>query len=142
MIPSCARVCHGRVKAFNGSSLPDNRQDVLPAGLPFFLLQMIIVLIKMWGVQALPFPVSPLLEFEMRRIYWSFAALAVLSFANPALASPPPVVMQVDADSIDQDQTANSAFLGSRSQAALGNMWGLRPWLSPYGLSFNLLETS
>ena len=78
----------------------------------------------------------------MRRIYWSFVALVVLSIANPSFASPPPVVMQIDADEVDQDQAANSAFMGSRSQAALGNMWGLRPRLSQYGLSFNLLETS
>lgn len=78
----------------------------------------------------------------MRRFYWSFAAFIALSAANPAFASPPPVVMQVDADAVDQDQTANSGFLGSRSQTALGNMWGLRPWINQYGLSFDLLETS
>ena len=30
----------------------------------------------------------------------------------------------------------------SRSQYLLGDMWGLRPWLSQYGLSLNILETS
>ena len=78
----------------------------------------------------------------MRHIYWSFAALVALSMAQPVLASPPPVVMQVDADAIDQEHTGNSGFLGSRSETMLGNMWGLRPWLNHYGVSLNILETS
>ena len=70
--------------------------------------------------------------------------LAVLVFCGisaPAFASPPPVVMQVDSDSVDQG-TSNDAFFGQRSQTMLGNMWGVRPWLSQYGMSFSLLETS
>jgi len=55
--------------------------------------------------------------------------------------------MKVDPDSIDQDQPTNNGAFGfmdgiSRSQTMLGGMWGLRPWLSQYGVSFNLQETS
>ncbi|MGB9154623.1 MAG: carbohydrate porin [Alphaproteobacteria bacterium] len=63
------------------------------------------------------------------------------------MASAPPIVMKVDPDSIDQDQPANNGAFGfldgiQRSQTMLGGMWGLRPWLSQYGMSFNLQETS
>ncbi|MGB9153699.1 MAG: carbohydrate porin, partial [Alphaproteobacteria bacterium] len=76
------------------------------------------------------------------------AALCFFAFsANTALASAPPIVMKVDPDSIDQDQPTNNGAFGfmdgiSRSQTMLGGMWGLRPWLSQYGVSFNLQETS
>ena len=68
--------------------------------------------------------------------------------AAPALASAPSIIMQVDADSISQDQPTNRGgafgFMDGiqRSQTLLGDMWGLRPWLGQYGVSFNLLETS
>ena len=67
---------------------------------------------------------------------------------NAALASAPPIAMKVDADSFDQEQgTTNNSATGfldgiSRSQTMLGDMWGLRPWLSQYGVSFSLQETS
>lgn len=77
----------------------------------------------------------------MRLYSWYFVALIAFSLANPAWALPS-VVMQVDADFVDQAENSNSGVFGSRSQTALGGMWGLRPWLSQYGLSFNLLETS
>lgn len=77
----------------------------------------------------------------MRLYSWYFVALIAFSLANPAWALPS-VVMQVDANSVDQAENSNSGVFGSRSQTALGGMWGLRPWLSQYGLSFNLLETS
>jgi porin len=56
--------------------------------------------------------------------------------------------MKIDSDSIDQDQPSGDngafGFLNGiqRSQTMLGNLWGLRPWLSQYGLSFNVQETS
>ena len=80
--------------------------------------------------------------------YVCAGVLCLFAFsANTALASAPPIVMKVDPDSIDQDQPANNGAFGfldgiQRSQTMLGGMWGLRPWLGQYGMSFNLQETS
>ncbi len=77
----------------------------------------------------------------MRLSYRSLTAFLMLALASPAYASPPPVAMVVDADSVDTGGS-NDAFFGNRSQTMLGNMWGVRPWLSQYGMTLNVLETS
>jgi len=74
--------------------------------------------------------------------------LVPLFLATTVQASAPSIVMKVDPDSIDQDQpTSDNTAFGfvsglERSQTMLGGMWGARPWLSQYGVSFNLEETS
>ena len=78
--------------------------------------------------------------------YSAFFSFLILT-ANTALASAPPVVMKVDPDSVDETPATGTGpfdFLNSiqRSQTMLGNMWGLRPWLGQYGLTFNAQETS
>ncbi|MDE1900849.1 MAG: carbohydrate porin [Alphaproteobacteria bacterium] len=69
--------------------------------------------------------------------------LITLLAPTPVLASPPAMTMSTASDSDDQDIASGSDELfGSRSQSALGDMGGLRPWLSRYGTSFNIEETS
>jgi porin len=63
-----------------------------------------------------------------------------------ALAAPPPVSIPVDPESYTNGQ-ANSGPFGflntlDRSNYLLGDMWGLRPFLSRYGASLAIQETS
>lgn len=67
----------------------------------------------------------------------AFATAPALSIPTGDSASAP--VKEDD----DDDYGAFNFMSGiSRSSSALGSMWGLRPWLSQYGLSFGLQETS
>jgi porin len=67
-------------------------------------------------------------------------------WANPALAAPPPIQVPSEEDLQPGQQTSGGpfGFLSgiSRSNYMLGDMWGLRSWLSKYGMSFALDETS
>ncbi len=79
---------------------------------------------------------------------------AVLAWAvygqciGPARAAPP--IVQVPTDESLQPGAAGASSTGpfgflngiSRSNYMLGDMWGLRTWLSQYGISFALQETS
>jgi porin len=61
------------------------------------------------------------------------------------LAAPPPVSIPVDPDSFQGPVSSGPfGFLNNltRSNYLLGDMWGLRSWLSGYGISFALVETS
>jgi porin len=73
----------------------------------------------------------------------------LLWFAHPAFATPPPVVVPTETEAPETGQpaapeTGPFGFLNgiSRSGVLLGDMWGLRPFLSRYGLSLGLSETS
>jgi porin len=73
------------------------------------------------------------------------SAVAALIFGS-ALAAPPPVSIPVDPESYTNGQ-ANSGPFGflntlDRSNYLLGDMWGLRPFLSRYGASLAIQETS
>ena len=71
--------------------------------------------------------------------------LITTSLVTPALAVPPPMTMAIDADNATADGTAGAfGFMSglSRSGSMLGDMWGVRPWLGQYGLTFGLEETS
>lgn len=79
----------------------------------------------------------------------ALALAAVLgSSGAPATAAPPQLQMPTD----EQLQTSEGAFAAGgafgflsnleRSNFLLGDMWGLRPLLSRYGMSFALQETS
>jgi porin len=79
------------------------------------------------------------------------SAIAVLAFclyADPVLAAPPPIQIPTEEQLQPGEEAAPGAgpfgFLSGigRTNFLLGNMWGLRPWLSQYGLSFALQETS
>ena len=68
---------------------------------------------------------------------------------TPAFASAPSPVMHLDADSLETAPPPSNRGDGlgfmdgiSRSQTMFGDMWGVRPWLNQYGVTFSLLETS
>jgi len=75
-------------------------------------------------------------------------AVALGSNGTPATAAPPQLQMPSD----EQLQTSEGAYAAGgafgflnnleRSNFLLGDMWGLRPLLSRYGMSFALQETS
>jgi porin len=75
-----------------------------------------------------------------------FSLIAALFIAGTAQAAPPAVSMP-GPDAFDQQGGTASGPLGflagiDRSQYLLGDLWGVRPWLSRYGLSLGLSETS
>src|SRR5271170_3539359 len=84
-----------------------------------------------------------------------FIFLAVLvigcSLVGRVLATPPVLVVPEEAPSSQPSTLPASAgvtgpgeFLAAipRSSYLLGNLWGLRPWLSKYGVSLTISETS
>ena len=72
--------------------------------------------------------------------------LVVCLWAGQAFAAPPPVTVPVDPASFEASPGATGpfGFLDgiSRSGFMLGDMWGLRTYLSQYGMSFAMQETS
>ena len=73
------------------------------------------------------------------------AGAAGALLAVPAHASPPPLSVPVSADQGDVDSPRDQgSFLGNlqRSNFLLGDLFGLRTALSPYGISIALQETS
>jgi porin len=66
----------------------------------------------------------------------------VFLLAGSAPATPPPVAAPSEAEGTNQ--LASTGFLGGieRRNYLLGDMWGLRPALSKYGVSLSILETS
>ena len=62
--------------------------------------------------------------------------------ATSAPATPPPIAVPSETESTNQ--TAPTGFLTGieRSSYLLGDLWGLRPQLSKYGMSLVILETS
>jgi porin len=75
--------------------------------------------------------------------------LAIL-LADSACATPPPVPVIEEAQPSQPGQATNRTatsladFVAQlrRSNYLLGDMWGLRPWLSKYGMTLSILETS
>ena len=88
----------------------------------------------------------------MKRISWFksaaggraliVCALGIL-FTSLAQATPP-VIVAPDLESGNTNATGTAGFLTElrRSNYLLEDMWGLRPWLSKYGMSLSILETS
>jgi porin len=75
----------------------------------------------------------------------SAMGIVVGSFGiSPAMAAPPPVQMPTEEQLQPGEPGASGGFLSSlqRTNFLLGNMGGLRPFLSQYGISFALQETS
>ena len=71
----------------------------------------------------------------------SGAALALL-LVIPAFGTPP-TIASTTVETTNQTATTAGFFTGiTRRDTLLGDMWGLRPWLSKYGLSLSILETS
>ncbi|MTJ81599.1 MAG: carbohydrate porin [Telmatospirillum sp.] len=61
------------------------------------------------------------------------------------MATPPTITISVDTDMSQATRGGGAfGFLNgiARNQYMLGDMWGLRPFLSKYGMSFTLQETS
>src|SRR5580698_5685079 len=85
-----------------------------------------------------------------RRILGILACSLSSFLSVAALAAPPPMTMSIDADnpsfaggSAPQDDSVFGFLSGiNKSSGMLGNMWGLRPWLGQYGVTFGLQETS
>jgi porin len=70
--------------------------------------------------------------------------------ASSALATPPPVPVFEEPQPSQPGQATNSTgtslsgFIARlrRTNYLLGDMWGVRPWLSKYGMTLSILETS
>ncbi|HUA68853.1 MAG TPA: hypothetical protein VMA13_09935, partial [Candidatus Saccharimonadales bacterium] len=70
-------------------------------------------------------------------------SVVTLLSVGHVLATPPPMISAPSEISTNGMATSANFFEGiSRRSYLLGDMWGLRPWLSQYGLSLNILETS
>lgn len=81
--------------------------------------------------------------FAFVRLLASCAFCRIL--AGSVFATPPPVAVPAEVQPGQTNQpTASQGFLTGlrRSNYLLGDMWGLRPLLSKYGMSLNILETS
>ncbi len=86
---------------------------------------------------------------SVRPLFFAGCLFAALCNGS-ALAVPPPMTMNVDADNPafsnpgDGQQGGPFGFMSgiSRSSAMLGDMWGLRPALGKYGVTLSLEETS
>jgi porin len=67
----------------------------------------------------------------------------VLASVRPALATPPTLTPTEFQSTTNETITLFGFLTGiSRSGYLLGDMWGLRPWLSQYGMSLAISETS
>jgi porin len=77
---------------------------------------------------------------------YGVACVSMALLARSAMAAPPPVSVPVDPDSYAAGQTNGGpfAFLNTldRSNYLLGDMWGLRTFLSHSGTSLAIQETS
>jgi porin len=99
---------------------------------------------------SLPLSFSFRRDTKWMRHFFTGAIVLTLMTASPAFASPPSVTIPTGesetASSGEKENSDNNtgSFLDgiSRSSGMLGDMGGLRPWLSQYGLSFGLQETS
>jgi len=78
-----------------------------------------------------------------KHIYFLGGLCGVALSATNAHATPPALAAN-SFQSSTNEATGPFEFLNgiSRSGYLLGDMWGLRPWLSQYGMSLNILETS
>ncbi len=72
------------------------------------------------------------------------ALLALGLAARPSLASPPPLSVPISSEDAENGTRVSTDLLGSlqRSNFLLGDLFGLRSALSPYGISIALQETS
>lgn len=71
---------------------------------------------------------------------WLAGAVSAFAWVNQATATPPTIMAPTETGSTN---TPTGFFSGlSRSGYMLGSMGGLRPWLSQYGVSLNIQETS
>jgi porin len=76
----------------------------------------------------------------------SAAVVTALCVSGTALAAPPQIQVPTE-EQLQEGAPASSGPFGfvsslARSNYLLGDMWGLRPFLSQYGISFALQETS
>ena len=80
------------------------------------------------------------------RAMFSGSALALLAALAPsrALAAPPPLSVPTTSDQTVPGDAASSSFLSNlrRSNYLLGDLFGVRPLLSRYGISIAIQETS
>jgi porin len=76
----------------------------------------------------------------MQFVYLLAGSVSLLWSVSPALATPPTFSTPTETGSTN----APTGFLSGleRSSYLLGSMGGLRPWLSKYGVSLNIYETS
>jgi len=76
--------------------------------------------------------------------YAAGAGALSLYLAGSAVAAPPPISVPVSGEQAGEDQHDLASFLSNlkRSNFLLGDMFGLRTFLSHYGISFAVQETS
>ncbi|HEY3761630.1 MAG TPA: carbohydrate porin [Verrucomicrobiae bacterium] len=80
-----------------------------------------------------------------RKFYFLAAGLIFTLLADrPATASPPAMAATSGASLPSTNGAASNGFFTgiARRDTLLGDMWGLRPWLSKYGMTLSILETS
>jgi porin len=72
------------------------------------------------------------------------STVLLAAIASPVLASPPPLSVPISSDQNADGTRVSGDFLGSlqRSNFLLGDMFGLRSALSPYGITIAIQETS
>ena len=67
----------------------------------------------------------------------------IMLSVNPALATPPTIAAPEEVSATNETTSSTGFLTGiSRRDTLLGDIWGVRPWLSKYGLSLSILETS
>jgi porin len=95
-----------------------------------------------YGFASSPMPMSPARTAFSLLVAWT----ALCAVTDRAVAAPPPIAVPTEPESFEPTQPATGpfGFLSgiSRSNYLLGDMWGLRTFLSQYGISFALQETS
>ncbi len=74
----------------------------------------------------------------------AFGAGVLTALASPGRASPPPLSVPITSQDNNGTEVSTGGFLSSleRSNFLLGDLFGLRSALSPYGISIALQETS
>ena len=86
--------------------------------------------------------IIPFVSSKCERLFASSVAICLLAISAGAT---PPMIIPSSFDTNNPNSTNASAnFIQGlrRSNYLLQDMWGLRPWLSKYGVSLNILETS
>jgi porin len=78
---------------------------------------------------------------------WCLSGMVAVLWTSTALAAPPPMTLPSTDDATNAPAQQSSGPFGFidgiwRSSNLLGDLWGVRPWLSRYGMTFAVQETS
>jgi len=80
-------------------------------------------------------------------LFFALPGICLMVCLTPPVLGAPPVLSIPDLSDNGAPSGVDDGIFGftngiGKSQAMLGSMWGVRPWLSQYGVSFGLQETS